>query len=431
MIDLRLDHVSKRYRLRHKREAADRASLLGRLRTLRRRDDFWAVRDVSFDVPRGETLGIIGHNGAGKSTILKLLSSVTTPTSGEIRISGRLSALIEVGSGFHQELSGRENIYLSGSILGMRRREIATKLERIIDFAGVRDFIDAPVKHYSSGMYLRLGFSIAAHLEPDILLLDEVLAVGDASFQAKCLDRINELHRQGRTIVFISHDLGAVERLCGRVLLMNHGRIDAEGSAREVIAKYQAVGATYTASGQELVGDTILTREAEITLVSCEDARTKGSAVFRTGGPLTVRVDYVVHHPIADAVIEVYIFPVLSGASGPWCQMTTGAGMKLEPGRAAVEFDIEELGFQPGMYHISATIVHAGQALGTAIDYQNQCLTLRVDAGEPRRGSFHMPHRWRPLPVSETPALRLDPDVTAGLEIRRVDGGAREPRAVR
>ncbi len=274
MIDLRLDRVSKRYRVRHKREPAlDRPSLLRRLRDLRpRRDDFWAVRDVSFEVTRGETLGIIGHNGAGKSTILKLLSSVTTPTSGEIAISGRLSALIEVGSGFHPELSGRENIYLSGSILGMRRREIASKLERIIDFAGVRDFIDTPVKHYSSGMYLRLGFSIAAHLEPDILLLDEVLAVGDAAFQTKCLDRINELHRQGRTIVFISHDLGAVERLCGRVLLLDHGRIVSEGPARDVIAKYQAVGATYTASQHHAVADTILSREAEITSVACYDA---------------------------------------------------------------------------------------------------------------------------------------------------------------
>ena len=157
-----------------------------------------------------------------------ILSKVTTPTSGEIRISGRLSALIEVGSGFHPELTGRENIYLRGSILGMRRREIVEKLERIIEFAGVRDFIDSPVKHYSSGMYVRLGFSIAAHLEPEILLLDEVLAVGDATFQAKCLGRINQLHGEGRTIVFISHDLDSVQRLCARVLLLNHRPGDSE-----------------------------------------------------------------------------------------------------------------------------------------------------------------------------------------------------------
>jgi ABC-type polysaccharide/polyol phosphate transport system ATPase subunit len=405
MIDVRLDHVSKRYRIRHKIEpAVERPSLLRRLRHLRpRANEFWALRDVSFEVSRGETLGIIGHNGAGKSTVLKLLSSVTTPTSGEIAISGRLSALIEVGSGFHQELSGRENIFLSGSILGMRRREIATKLERIIDFAGVREFIDTPVKHYSSGMDLRLGFSIAAHLEPDVLLLDEVLAVGDASFQTKCLDRINELHQQGRTIVFISHDLGAVERLCGRVILLNHGRIAAEGPARDVINQYQEVGASYTPSQHHAVADAILSKEAEITSVTCHDDQDRAGVVFQTGAPMRVRLEYLAHQPIPDAVVEVYIFPVLSGLSGPWCQMTTsgrdGEAMGLEAGPGAVEFDIDELSFLPGMYHISATIVHAGQALGTAIDYQNQCLTLRVDAGTLRRGNFYMPHRWRSLPL--------------------------------
>ena len=241
MIDLQFKGVSKVYRVRQEVEPDAAAHpLVRRLRALRlRRQEFWALRDVSFEVGRGEALGIIGHNGAGKSTILKLLSNITTPTTGEIVINGQLSALIEVGSGFHPELTGRENVFLSGSILGMRRREIAAKLEQIVDFAGVRPFIDTPVKRYSSGMYVRLGFSIAAHLDPDILLLDEVLAVGDASFQAKCLERIGELKRGGTTIVFISHDLNAVERLCGRVLLMQRGRLVANGPAAEVIAQYK------------------------------------------------------------------------------------------------------------------------------------------------------------------------------------------------
>src|SRR4051812_11691986 len=238
MNDLEFNHISKRYRVRADRSAdRDVGNVVTRtLRRLRpRSEEFWALRDVSFQVNRGEALGIIGHNGAGKSTILKLIANITVPTEGEIRINGRLSALIEVGSGFHPELSGRENVYLSGSIMGMRRREIDAKLDSIVEFAGVRQFIDTPVKRYSSGMYVRLGFAIAAHLDPEILLLDEVLAVGDAAFQAKCMQRIKELEDGGTTIVFISHDLTAVERLCQRVVLMRHGRIAAEGRPRDVI----------------------------------------------------------------------------------------------------------------------------------------------------------------------------------------------------
>ncbi len=241
MIDLEFNHVSKKYKVQADEPTADGAGhpLVRKLQRLRRRsEEFWAVRDVSFQVKRGEALGIIGHNGAGKSTILKLLSSITAPTSGKITINGRLSALIEVGSGFHPELSGRENVFLSGSILGMRRREIAAKLDSIVEFAGVRQFIDTPVKRYSSGMYVRLGFAIAAHLDPDILLLDEVLAVGDAAFQAKCIQRIKELEAAGTTIVFISHDLGAVERLCQRVMLMRNGQIVTEGRPADVIKEY-------------------------------------------------------------------------------------------------------------------------------------------------------------------------------------------------
>ena len=368
-------------------------------------DEFWAVRDVSFEVGRGETLGIIGHNGAGKSTILKLLSSVTAPSSGEITISGRLSALIEVGSGFHPELSGLENVYLSGSILGMRRREITDKLERIVEFAGVGEFIDTPVKHYSSGMYVRLGFSIAAHLEPDILLLDEVLSVGDATFQVKCLDRINELHRQGRTIVFISHDLASVERLCGRVLLFHRGQVVAAGPPRDVIATYQEVGGRY-ATAEERPPDLVLTHQAEITSVTCWAADGRPAASLRTGAATKIRVEYVAHEPLPDAVIEVYFLAVNGGAYLPWCQLTTastaGSGIVLN-GAGAVEFDVDPVTLLPGMYYLSVNITD-NRPPRNAIDVQMRALTLRVDEGRPVRGSFYMPHRWRQL----TPAAATD-----------------------
>src|SRR5215217_2547043 len=263
MIDLELKKVSKKYRIR--REAQSNSSVLRKLVSLRKRnEDFWALKDISFSVQRAEALGIIGHNGAGKSTILKLLSRITTPSSGEIMINGRLSALIEVGSGFHPELTGRENIYLNGSILGMLRREITAKLDSIVEFAELRQFIDTPVKRYSSGMYVRLGFSIAAHLDPDILLLDEVLAAGDAAFQRKCIDRITELKKNGTTIVFISHDLRSVQQLCDRVILLKKGQIEADGDTAEMIALYQSSWTQLSAQpkgdmAQEPTGEAVVT----------------------------------------------------------------------------------------------------------------------------------------------------------------------------
>jgi ABC-type polysaccharide/polyol phosphate transport system ATPase subunit len=412
MLDLTVEHVTKRYRVqRMTRTDGRRRTLVDRLRV--RADDFWALRDVSFDVARGETLGIIGHNGAGKSTILKLLSSVTAPTSGEIRIHGRLSALIEVGSGFHPELTGRENIYLSGSILGMRRREIVDKLDRIIEFAGVRDFIDTPVKHYSSGMYVRLGFSIAAHLEPDILLLDEVLAVGDAAFQAKCLDRIHELHRQGRTIVFISHDLASVERLCARVLLLSHGRVIASGPSREVIATYQDIGCRQALGEAGVEADPTLSQAAKIISATCCDEDEKPTTVLRTGARAKVSVQYLAQTAVPDAIVEVYCLSVVGGSYLPWCQLTTvskdGEGILLPAGRGRIEFDVDHLSLMPGMYYFSVAIM-SSVVEGLAIDRVHQCLTLRVDEGRPIRGSFSMPHRWHHV-VSETAAARADEPV--------------------
>lgn len=253
---IKVDNLSKRYRLGLKEKQSD--TLVGqvsniikspfqnlkRLRNLSQfnfQDDsvFWALKDISFEVKEGEVLGIIGKNGAGKSTLLKILSGITDPTKGKIEIFGRVASLLEVGTGFHPELSGRENIYMNGTILGMSRREIDSKLDEIIDFSGVEKFIDTPVKFYSSGMKVRLGFSVAAHLEPEILVIDEVLAVGDYEFQKKCLGKMDEVSRnQGRTVLFVSHNLEAISTLCSSAILIKSGTLYTKGNTKNVISEY-------------------------------------------------------------------------------------------------------------------------------------------------------------------------------------------------
>jgi lipopolysaccharide transport system ATP-binding protein len=239
--------LSKRYQLSHRERYSalrDRLSPSYWLKHLvdrqpKNTEEFWALKDVTFDVAPGEAVGIIGRNGAGKSTLLKVLSRITSPTSGEARIHGRVASLLEVGTGFHPELSGRENIYLNGAILGMRRADITRKFDAIVDFSGVEKFIDTPVKRYSSGMYVRLAFAVAAYLEPEILVVDEVLAVGDADFQAKCLGKMKEVGKEeGRTILFVSHNMTAIESLCRRALWMNGGMVVDEGDSARVVAAY-------------------------------------------------------------------------------------------------------------------------------------------------------------------------------------------------
>lgn len=198
----------------------------------------WALRDLNFEVTEGEIVGVIGRNGAGKSTLLKVLSRITEPSSGEVLLKGRVGALLEVGTGFHPELTGRENIFMNGTILGMRGKEISKKLDEIVEFSGVEKYLDTPVKFYSSGMRVRLGFSVAAHLEPEILIVDEVLSVGDAEFQAKCIGKLGEVANSGRTILFVSHDLGAISKLCSRAILLNHGQLEMDGLPKDVVSKY-------------------------------------------------------------------------------------------------------------------------------------------------------------------------------------------------
>jgi lipopolysaccharide transport system ATP-binding protein len=207
-------------------------------------EEFWALRDVSFDIKAGDSVGVIGRNGAGKSTLLKILSRITEPTSGEVRLRGRVASLLEVGTGFHPELSGRENIYLNGAILGMSRNEIRRKFDEIVDFAEVERFLDTPVKRYSSGMYVRLAFAVAAHLEPEILVVDEVLAVGDAAFQKKCLGKMGSVAAEGRTVIFVSHNMGAISELCNRGILLQSGRLVDQGPVARIVEEYVRIGAS-------------------------------------------------------------------------------------------------------------------------------------------------------------------------------------------
>ena len=254
-VAIKVEGLGKKYLLHHQvggrsRYVALRDVLAHKFTSLFRRngrsnpnrEEFWALKDVSFEIKQGEAVGIIGRNGAGKSTLLKLLSRITEPTEGRIELEGRVASLLEVGTGFHPELTGRENIFLNGAVLGMHRAEIKKKFDEIVAFAEVEKFLDTPVKHFSSGMYMRLAFAVAAHLEPEILVVDEVLAVGDAAFQKKCLGKMGEVGRTGRTILFVSHNMAAIQQLCSRAILLEKGKIVADGPAQEVVHSYLSQG---------------------------------------------------------------------------------------------------------------------------------------------------------------------------------------------
>ncbi len=255
---------------------------------------FWALKDVSFEVKQGEVIGVIGRNGAGKTTLLKILSRITEPTEGRVEIHGRIASLLEVGTGFHPELTGRENIYLNGAILGMKKAEIERKFDEIVAFAEVDKFIDTPVKYYSSGMYVRLAFAVAAHLEPDILLVDEVLAVGDANFQKKCLGKMGEVARQGRTVLFVSHNMEAVQRLCPRALLLNEGSVIMDGPSEKTVEEYLEVGIS---QGERLWKDMAQAPGNEIVRLLGIRSKNHNGAVcyqFDVRDPVVIEIEYAV-----------------------------------------------------------------------------------------------------------------------------------------
>jgi len=375
MIDISAERVSKRYLLPPGNRFDNRQIFLA----TRRRQEFWALRDVSFDVRRGEALGIVGPNGSGKTTLVKLLSRITAPSEGTITLSGRLSALIELGAGFHPDLTGEENIFLNGSILGMTDREIRRKVSTIVEFAEIESFINIAVKKYSSGMFLRLAFSIALHLDADIVLFDEVLAVGDVAFQTRCFERVESLRRVGKTVVLVSHDFAAIERICDRALLLRSGKAVMIGQPHAVIEHYQVLAYSALAPPGRPRDP-----PGRATCTNLTFAGPSGGSV-RTGDPLRCSLGYQAREPLDDVVVTVS----LNWPSGYLCtQLSSQQGLRLEPGFGEIEFLCPMLTMQRGLYSVDVLIERRGEVL----DWRPRCSLLRVGMGKVVAGDFYLEH---------------------------------------
>ncbi len=384
---IRFDSVSKQYRLRRDRPRSFREAFS---RLLRRtapaengREWLWALKEASFEIKCGETVGLIGANGAGKSTTLKLISRVAQPTSGQIEVNGRIGALLELGAGFHPELSGRDNVYLSGALIGMGRREMQRKFDSIVAFSELEEFIDVPVKHYSSGMYARLGFAVSIHLEPEVLLVDEVLAVGDMTFQRKCLDRIEELRGQGVTICFVSHTLDTVQSLCSRALWFDRGHLVADGPADAVVQQYHDRSASVrlnAMAGAIEAEQRWGNRKVEITHVRFLDAHGDERQVFRTGEALVVELEYQAHQAVQSPVVGIGIHRVDGvHVCGPNTGLS-GVDLGTLEGRGTIRYTIACLPLLEGLYQLSVGVVNKTDT--EMFDFHDRAYGFRVSNGQ-------------------------------------------------
>ncbi len=412
-----LDKVSKTYRLSRLGSKSIREELARMMKNLlpsskgqAGSDEFYALKEVDLAIERGETVGFIGPNGSGKSTLLKLLARIIYPNHGKIMVSGSVASLIEVGAGFHPELTGRENIFLYGSIMGMKKAEVARKFDRIVEFSEMEKFIDTPVKRYSSGMYVRLGFAVAAHINPAVLLVDEVLAVGDANFQSKCQQRIEELRRGGMTIAFVSHDMPAVERLCDRVAFISKGQLRAIGKPQEVIslyynevlfAKKSSTHLAQNTTGLAIESKTSLYgQEAEILSVKFYNGDGQETDTIATGDNLTARIHYRTYSTITDPVFEMLFY---SPDDRLYSHLTTainGTEIPSLPDEGIVEFDCSEFGLSPGIYKIDGILSKRGSV--APYDLKPRQYILKVLPGKQVRGMFYMSQQWRLQPPNET-----------------------------
>jgi len=337
----------------------------------------WALRDVSFEIKQGETVGIIGKNGAGKSTLLKILSRVTEPTSGKLKFKGRLASLLEVGTGFHPDLTGRDNVYLNGAILGMKKHEIAKKFDEIVEFSGVAKYIDTPVKRYSSGMYVRLAFAVAAHLDPDILVIDEVLAVGDQEFQNKCVEKMKSVAKQGNTVIFVSHNLPIVKSFCSSGIFMKYGQIVSQGGINEVINEYLTENRQVAETG-------IIPYDFErpripgvvITKVACASAEGEFCNEFGFGEKIILEIEYEVEKEINPVAVDI----IIGTTTGEFFALVSDLSREIyagvsKPGKHKLAVEISD-DILPGIYSLSAGI--ADQFSGINFDWLENVFTFRV-----------------------------------------------------
>ena len=386
-----VENVSKKYRLYRERNQSIKVAIMrgGRAKV----DMFWALQDVSFEVHQGSTTGLIGENGSGKSTMLKCLARILRPDTGSVSVTGKMSALLELGAGFHPELSGRENVFLNGAILGLKQKELEAKFDDIVDFAGIGQYIDEPVKNYSSGMYVRLGFSVAINVEPDILLVDEVLAVGDEAFQRKCLERFADLKNSGRTVIIVSHSMGSVINMCDHVIWFKKGHKMADGDPRQVVEAYTG-SITLSEHRPTETGDRWGSGEARIERVTLLDRAGRQTTRVGSGEPLTVRLWYTTSQPIERPVFSVSL-QTLQGVviSNPTTREGGEVPEKLD-GSGWVDLVLDHFPILPGTYDITASLTDF--TLAHPYDVRRNVLRMDVDRKGPVEvnGILSLGGRW-------------------------------------
>jgi lipopolysaccharide transport system ATP-binding protein len=424
-----VDDVSKSFQIGEYNHVMLREALMGGIARLFGRSKrspaevIWALNGVSFEVEKGEVVGLIGRNGAGKSTLLKVLSKITYPTRGHVDVNGRVGSLLEVGTGFHDELTGRENIYLNGSILGMRKREIDSTMDQIVGFADIGEFLDTPIKRYSSGMRMRLGFSVAAHLRTEVLLVDEVLAVGDVGFQKKCLGTMRELGDGGRTLLFVSHNLAAIEGLCKRTVWIEGGEIQQDGKTKDVIRSYLS---SFSAVDKQVVDLRSIsqrsgTGEARFCSLEFLNQDEASQCVVRSGDSLRVRLHYECMKQLSDLHFGLRIFSNLGTLITDVNTWTTAQPVVLAPeGPGSIDLEIDFLNLMPGTYYIGVWL----HRFGADYDTLENVATLEVEPSdyygtgrlETKFGIIFLPYRWTSCDRSNAGRDGASPVVKPGEE---------------